>query len=46
MNGIQQTLFERLKELELCLRDGCYGENDEVDVEAFRDDLLNVAATV
>lgn len=46
MDGIQLTLSERLLELEISLADGCYGECDDVDMEAFREDLRDVADTV
>lgn len=42
--GEQKTICERLKEIEAKVRDGAYGEADNVDLDAFREDLQDITA--
>lgn len=42
MDGMQQTVYERIQEIGDRIRDGGYGEDDELDVENLTIDLENV----
>jgi len=39
MIGIQKTLVERLWEIAKAVEQGKYGKDDDIDAEAFREDL-------
>ena len=44
VSGMQETVCERLKEMERKVREGAYGLEDELDVDAVRDDLEDITA--
>ncbi len=39
MDGEQKTVVERLEEIVLSVKEGKYGKDDDLDVEALRKDL-------
>lgn len=41
MEGLQQTVYERLMEIATAVRDGAYGKGDDINMEAVHEDLEN-----
>lgn len=44
MDGMQLTIYERLKEIQAKVRDGAFGVDDDLDVESFREELDDLTA--
>ncbi len=43
MTGIQRTLYEALMDLARSVQDGKFGQDDDVDAEAFDEDIQDVS---
>lgn len=39
MDGIQMTVWERLREIETKVKEGAYGKDDDFDADALSEDL-------
>jgi hypothetical protein len=46
MDGIQKTIYERLLEIAMKVKDGAYGKDDEVDVTSLDNDLADAICDV
>lgn len=46
MNGMQKTAYEAVMEVAGKIRDGAYGDDDDIDVEALEEDLDDATANI